>query len=71
MRYLIETTEVYRVDSEDEAKVVVENENVISKPLFNFLIFSFRYLISLTKHRASYSFLFNSFSSSILLTRYS
>lgn len=25
MKYLIETTEVYRVDSEDEAKVVVEN----------------------------------------------
>ena len=24
MKYLIETTEVYRVDSEDEAKVVVE-----------------------------------------------
>ena len=25
MKYLIETTEEYRVDSEDEAKVVVEN----------------------------------------------
>ena len=24
MKYLIETTEVYRVDNEDEAKVVVE-----------------------------------------------
>ena len=34
MKYLIETTEVYRVDSEDEAKVVVEEAkqtSVVSK----------------------------------------